>query len=152
MNLYLIVGKNEFYLFRRAANKFEIEYVDGNPCRRYNLHSIGGDLEDLLATVADNNNLSSSGEIYISVIENADKIRNLNVEKAIKRHIKEKISLDNMLRRAMDALARDKNLYIADFGINYDGESYTLRENILERRAYNLLAYNVSPEKLIEFI
>ena len=152
MYLHMIIGKNAFYLYRRNGNGFEIEYVDGNPYRHYDIHSIKSDLEDLLATVADTNNLDNANEMEFAIIENADNIRNTNVEQVLGNRIREKISIDDVLIRVVNSLAKDKDLHINEFGINYDGISYVLHNNDLQKSSYSLLAYNVSQEKLMEFI
>lgn len=152
MDLYMIIGKNAFYLYRRTNNGFEIEYIDGNPYRRYDTHSIKNDLVNLLDTVADTNNLNSSDEIEITLIENADSIRNKNVEQVLENRLKAKISVDDVLIRAVIALAENKDLHIYEFGINYDGASYIFRNGKLEKNSYSLLAYNVGQEKLMEYV
>lgn len=152
MDLHMIIGKNAFYLYRRKNNGFEIEYIDGNPYRHYNTHSIKADLENLLETVADTNNLDSADEIYFTVIENADKIRNANVEQVLGNHIKEKISVNDVLIRAVNDLAKNKDLHIDEFGINCDGSNYFLKNGQLEKNSYSLLAYNVGQEELMKFI
>lgn len=152
MDLHMIIGKNAFYLYRRTNNGFEIEYVDGNPYRHYDTHSIKSDLANLLETVADTNNLDSTDEIFFTVIENADSIRNKNVEQVLENRLKGKISADEILIRTVNSLAKDKDLHIGEFGINYDGASYLFRNGKLEKNSYSLLAYNVGQEKLMEHV
>ena len=152
MNFYMIIGRNAFYLYRRANNGFEIEYIDGNSYRHYDTHSIKTDLANLLETVADVNNLSGTDEIFFTVIQNADPIRNKNVEQVLGSRIKEKFSVDEILIRAVKSLAQDKNLHIGKFGITYDGTSYIFKDGKLEKIPYSLLAYNFGQEKLIEYV
>lgn len=152
MNLHMIIGKNAFYLYRHTNNGFEIEYVDGNSYRHYDTHNIKSDLSNLLETVADTNNLDSSNEIEITLIENADPIRNKNVEQVLQNRIKGKISIDELLTRTVIALAENKDLHIYEFGINYDGTSYLFRNGKLEKNSYSLLAYNVGQETLMKYV
>lgn len=152
MDLHMIIGKNAFYLYRRKNNGFEIEYIDGNPYRHYDTHSIKSDLANLLETVADTNNLDSTDEIFFTVIENSDPIRNKNVEQVLENRLKEKISVDEILIRTVNALSQNKDLHINEFGINYDGSSYIFRNGKLEKSSYSLLAYNVGQEKLMEYV
>ncbi len=152
MDLHMIVGKNAFYLYRLSAYGFEIEYVDGNPYKHYNIHSIRFDLENLLETVADTNNLNNSNEIKIILIGNSDPIRNKNVEQVLGNRIKAKISVNDVLLRAVKDLARNRDLHIGEFGINYDGTSYLFKQGRLEAKPYSLLAYNLEQEKLIEYV
>lgn len=152
MNLHMIIGKNAFYLYHRVNNGFEIEYVDGNPYRRYDTHTIKTDLARLLETVADTNNLDSADEIYFTLIENADHIRNANVEQFLGSRVKEKFSINGILRRVVNSLTSDKDLHISEFGINYDGANYILRDGQLKKNPYSLLAYNVGHEKIMEYV
>ena len=152
MDFHMIIGKNAFYLYRLSANGFEVEYIDGNSYRHYDTHSIKSDLENLLETVADTNNLDNANDIEFTIIENADNIRNTNVEQVLGNRVKEKISINDILIRVVNALAQDKNLHIDEFGINYDGASYILHNGNLQKNFYSLLAYNVNQEKLMEFI
>ena len=152
MDLYMIIGKNNFYLYRRTNNGFEIEYIDGNPYRHYDTHTIKSDLANLLETVANTNNLDSANEIYFMLIENSDHIRNSNVEQFLENRVKEKISINDILNRAINSLAGNKDLHIGEFGINYDGSSYILRDGKLQQNPYSLLAYNVRQEELMKFI
>ncbi len=152
MDLHMIIGRNAFYLYRRTNNGFEIEYVDGNSYRHYDTHSIKSDLMNLLETVADTNNLDSTDEIFFTVIENADSVRNKNVEQVLENRVKEKFSVDEILIRAVNSLSQNKDLHINEFGINYDGTSYLYRNGKLEKNSYSLLAYNVGQEKLMEYV
>ena len=148
----MIIGRNAFYLYHRSRDNFEIEYVDGNPYRHYDIHSIRSDLEKLLETVADTNNLDNANEIEFTIIENADNIRNTNVEQILGNRIKEKMSINAVLIRVVNALSKDNELHINEFGINYDGSSYILHNGELQKKPYSLLAYNVGQEKLIEYV
>jgi len=152
MDLHMIIGRNAFYLYRRTNNGFEIEYVDGNSYRHYDTHSIKSDLMNLLETVADTNNLDSTDEIFFTVIENADSVRNKNVEQVLENRVKEKFSVDEILIRAVNSLSQNKDLHINEFGINYDGASYLFKNGKLEKNSYSLLAYNIGQEKLMEYV
>lgn len=151
MHFYMIIGKSAFYLYRRADTSFVVEHIDGKPYRHYDIHSIKSDLQKLLGSLSRANGVYDD-EISFSVIESADNIRNVNIETFLENRVKEKIPLNNILVRAVKSLVENKNLYIDEFGINYDGASYVLRDNILQKNSFSLLAYNVSQEKLLEFI
>lgn len=151
MHFYMIIGKSAFYLYRRADSGFVVEHIDGKPYCHYDVHSIKSDLQKLLGSLSRANDVYDD-EISFSVIENADRIRNVNIETFLENRVKEKIPLNNILVRAVKSFVEDETLHIDEFGINYDGASYILRNNILHKNSFSLLAYNVSQEKLLEFV
>lgn len=152
MQFYVVIGKGAFFLYRRAGKTFEPEYIDGNPYYRYILHDIKSSAKQMIAALVDNNNLENEEEIELIIIENSDRVRNTNVERTLKKFIKETIPVDKVLVRVMNDLAKDKKLYIDEFGINYDEECYVVRCNVLERGNYSLLAYSVNQDMLINYV
>lgn len=152
MIYYLVIGKDEFTLYRKNNERFEKEYIDGNPFYRYKLHGIKNNIESLLAILVDSNNLERTAELEFIVIENADRIRNLNVENYLGGRMKGKIMLDSILTKIINDLGKKKSLHIDKFGINYDNESYLLQSGRLEQNRYSLLAYNIEPNLLINYV
>ena len=148
----MIIGKNAFFLYRKNDKNFEIEYIDGNPYYQYILHEIKLYAEQVLTALVDINNLDDKNEIELIIIENSDHVRNVNVEQVLEKYIKERLKLDTVLLRIMHDLLEDKNLYIKDFGINYDGECYILENNILKRDNYSLLAYTINQDMLMKYV
>lgn len=86
------------------------------------------------AKIDENEKLQKGAEIITAtLIENADSIRNKNVEYILKDRLKAKISIDEILIRAIIALVENKALH--------------LKNGKLENNSYSLLAYNVEQEK-----
>ena len=69
-----------------------------------------------------------------------------------KNNVKEVIKLDTVLFRVIHDLLKDKSLYIDEFGVNYDEESYVMRSNALERSNYSLLAYTINQDILMNYV
>lgn len=152
MKFYIVIGKGAFFLYRKNGKSFEPEYIDGNPYYRYILHEIKSSAEKMLTELADNNNLEDRSNIELVIIENSDRVRNVNVEKALEKYITETIKLDKLILRLMHDLLKRDNLYIDQLGINYDEECYVMKSNNLERSNYSLLAYTVNQDMLIHYV
>lgn len=152
MRFYVVIGKGAFFVYRKEDKKFEPEYIDGNPYYRYILHEIKSSAKQMLAALADINNLENENEIELAIIENSDRVRNVNVKLALENNVKEVIKLDTVLFRVIHDLLKDKSLYIDEFGVNYDEESYVMRSNALERSNYSLLAYTINQDILMNYV
>ena len=152
MQFYVVIGKSAFFVYRKNGENFEPEYIDGNPYYRYILHNIKSSAKQLLTALVDINNLDNENELELAIIENSDRVRNVNVEQALEQCIKERIKLDTLLLRLLQDLSEDKSLYIDEFGVNYDGECYVIRNAALERSRYSLLAYTVNQDMLMSYV
>ena len=86
------------------------------------------------------------------VVENEDKIRNHNVEVMLETRLKRRIALNDLILRAISDLSKDPLKHISDFGVNYDGSSYILRDGDLEKRSYSLLALSIDQNLLLQYI
>lgn len=152
MQFHVVIGKSAFFVYRKDGEKFEPEYIDGNPYYRYILHNIKSSAEQLLAMLVDINNLDDENELDLVIIENSDRVRNVNVEQVLKKCVKEKIKLSTLLLRLLQDLSEDKSLYIDEFGVNYDGECYVMKNSVLKHSKYSLLAYTVNQEMLMNYV
>lgn len=152
MRFYVVIGKGAFFLYRKNGKKFEPEYIDGNPYYRYILHKIKPSAKQMVEALIENNNLNNESEIELVLIENSDRVRNVNVKQALNSCVKQVIKLDEILLRLTHDLLKNKKLYIDEFGINYDEECYKIRSNELERSNYSLLAYTVDQDMLMNYV
>ena len=150
MHFFLVVGKNKFYIYTRSeGGQLVPEYIDGNPFWEYTPHAIKSDLKKLMNALADGNNLDDINEIKFSVVKNADRVRNVNVISALTDYLQDEISLEEILQTAIKKLSDNPALHIAEFGVNYDGDSYVLKNGNLEKNSYSLLAYTISQEEFV---
>lgn len=149
MHFFLIVGKTDFYVYTRKNDQLVPEFIDGNPFWPYTPHAVKNDLVRLMYALADSNNLEGIDDITFSVIKNADRVRNVNIINSLGQHLQKEISPDELLLAAIQRLAKNSALHIAEFGINYDGDSYILKNGNLDKNPYSLLAYTISQEEFI---
>lgn len=152
MKFHLVIEKSKFYVYQFINDRFEPEYINGNPFWNYEVHAINDATANLLTALANANNLDDTNDIEVSVILNSDRVRNVNVMKALDGHVREELPLENILIRVIKALEKNAGLKITDFGINYDGDSYILREGKLEKMPYSLLAYTVHQKEFMAMI
>ena len=149
MHFYMIIGKNSFHAYRLSDTGLEPEFIDGNPFFPYNPHTIKTDVGKFLSSIADSNNLDSTDNIEMSVVLNADRVRNVNTLNALGNKAKDKIPAEDILIRLVNNLSKNNELHIDEFGINYDGESYLMMNGKLQTRPYSLLAYTIKQEEFV---
>jgi hypothetical protein len=146
----LLLTQKKFYVYREKGGTFEQEYIDGNPWMEYDSHQIVENLRQLLTALKNNHNLDVEEQLQINLIGCADDIRNQQVKKCLEDQMGEYTPLLALLPKIMRALSEDTTLHIAQFGINYDGMSYVMRDGTLEQNDFQLLAYTVSVDQLME--
>ena len=151
MRFWLVIGKERFYVYSKENHDLELEYIDGNPYRRYNPQDIKRETKSLMETLANVNNLGSVDELEFSVVENSDRVRNANVATVLAESMKEKIALKKLIVQAMNDLQKDKALHIEEYGINYDGDTYKLFGGEVKQVEYSLLGYRLETDKLIHY-
>ena len=120
LKLYLIIGKDRFYLYNERR---EIVYIEANPFFLYESNKIREAAVRLTEKIVDENNLSDKSELRFIVIENSDNVRNESVVKELGNLIVQKYSIYDLIRKTLAEFAKDSSLYIKELGINYDGES-----------------------------
>ena len=147
----LLLTQGKFYVYREKDGTFEQEYIDGNPWMEYDSHQIVENLHQLLTALKNNHNLDETDPLRINLIGCADEIRNQQVKKNLK-NLGDYTPLLSLLPKIMRTLSDDATLHITDFGINYDGLSYVMREGDLEQNDFQLLAYTVSVDQLMKHV
>lgn len=146
---YLAICKNKFYLYDDARKPV---YIDGNPFFEYETNKLREATARLIEKIIDENNLSGKRELKFFVIENSDAVRNEGFAKATGDLIAKRFPLGDLLRKTISELAKNPKLYIAEFGINYDGECYHTEKGLLTKTDYSLLALSIEPNELLKFV
>lgn len=146
---YLAICKNRFYLYDDARKPV---YVDGNPFFEYETNKLREATVRLTDKLVDENNLSSKRELKFFVIENGDAVRNEGFAKMAETSLAKRFPLGDLLRKTISELAKNPKLYIAQFGINYDGECYHVEKGLLTKTEYSLLALSIEPSALLKFV
>ncbi|MBR4904117.1 MAG: hypothetical protein IKZ53_05555 [Selenomonadaceae bacterium] len=143
---YLAICKNKFYLYDDARKPF---YIGGKPFFEYETNKIREATVRLIEKIVDENKLPNKRELKFFVIENSDAVRNENFAKMAETSLAKRYSLGDILRKAISELAKNPKLYIAEFGINYDGECYHTEKGFTD---YSLLALSIEPNELLKFV
>lgn len=149
IKFYLTICKNKFYLF--DDNRKPV-YIDGEAFFDYETNKIREAANRLTDKIVDENNLSDKNELKFYVIENSDAALNESFAKSQGERIAKKFSLNELLRKTIAELAKNPKLYVAEFGVNYDGECYSTENGLLTKRDYSLLALTIEPTALIKFV
>ena len=147
--IYLAICKNKFYLY--GENRKPV-YIDGEAFFEYETSKIREATGRLTNKIVDENNLSNANELKFFVIENSDAALNESFAKAQGKHIVKKFPIDKLLRKTISELSQNPKLYIAQFGINYDGECYHTEKGLLTKTEYSLLALSIEPSALLKFV
>ena len=79
-------------------------------------------------------------------------IRNKNVELILNKIIKKIVPLHQILNKCIKSLTVKRELHIKEFGVNYDGDSYLLKDETLQKIPYSLLSYSLKRDSLIEYL
>lgn len=107
--------------------------------------------DKLLSILVNVYNLDSAGEIDLVMIDNEDKVVSEVIDKALSKHIKEKIQIDDLICRISQKLDRDENLHISEYGINFDGKNYLCKSSGVKKSEFYLLGYTVSADELLKY-
>lgn len=148
----LLLTQTKFYVYREKDGQFEQEYIEGNPWLEYNIHQIAETLQQLLTALRNNHNFGEEEELCIDMIGCADEVRNQQVKKLLAKQMREYTELTGLILKVMKALSKDAALHIEDFGINYDGLSYIMKQGELLQNDFQLLSYTVSVDCLMEHV
>lgn len=148
MRIYMFITKDAFYVYSLKNGRLASEFIDGNPFLRYSLRTAEADVNNLIEALADKYNLNSTKDVDFTMIENSDPVRNTKVAKALGGQLKAAVKLNDALLTAIDELAKDPGLRINDFGINYDGMSYLVRDGRLNQYSYSLLALTINSKDI----
>lgn len=149
VNFYLAICKNKFYLYDDARKPV---YIEGNPFFEYETNKLREATGRLIEKLVDENNLSSKCELKFFLLENDDAVRNEGFTRMAETSLAKRFPLGEILRKTISELAQNPKLYIAQFGINYDGECYHMEKELLTKTEYSLLALSIEPSALLKFV
>ena len=121
---YMVIKKECLSIYEKNGNTYEME--------EYNLDTIG--------------------EIDLIVMDNEDDIISNAMLEAFGDNVKQRISVEKLMLEILGRLGRDKKLRIPDYGINFDGKKYFVKDNKVVKEEFSLLAYTLRDEMLMKFI
>lgn len=83
---------------------------------------------------------------------NEDSVYNDVIERCMKEYICEKKELKQVLTELFQKLGRDEKIQIDNYGINFDGKHYMLKDGVITKGKFDLLGYTVSEDSIVKYI
>lgn len=152
MLFLLFIGKNKFHLFDLNKNYKRI-YINNSEYFTYELTKARDSVKKLLASLVNDYNLAGESEVQFQILENMDTTVNEVMFEALSGHIQAKFNVQSVLKKILTVLTKERpDLRVKDFGINYDGNSYEIKNNKIERNDFNLLSYTLDDAVIINSV
>lgn len=149
---YVIIKKDYLSLYEKNGNVYEKVYLGGNPEYFYSVNNAKDYVNHLFEMIIEEYNLDTIGEIDFIVFDNEDVIISNAMLEAFGQSVKERISIEHFMMDVSDSLGRDKKLHISEYGINFDGKNYVVKNRQIVKEEFSLLAYSLNDEMLIKFV
>lgn len=152
MKYLLVICKNAISTYEAVGNSFVPQMIEGNKKYYYNVNTINDDINMYLQALANEKNLGTVARLEFDVVEGSDVFCNNAIINVLERYIEKKYDINAAIAKSIGKLSRDKNLLIEQYGVNYDNISYIVIDNEIKKQPYNLLAYRLEPDDLIDLM
>lgn len=152
MKFFVIIGKENLFVFEKNGNQYIKQFIEGSPFYPYDVNSVDENINAFLDDLANEKNLGTKAKLEFDVLENEDMIRTNSVMRVMGEYVTERFSIPDTIRKVIKKLSKDKKLLIDQYGINYDSVCYKIDKENLLISPFDLLAYTVHEEDIIELI
>lgn len=152
MRFFVIIGKNALSVYEKNGNSYEKQFIEGSPSYPYDVNHVEEHLDHFLNALANEKNLGTRAKLEFDILENKDPIRTNSVLRILGDYTKDRQKLSDTIQTVIKKLARDKSLWIDTYGINYDGECYRMEGQKLQTHPFDLLAYTVEEDDMMELL
>lgn len=149
---YVIIKKDYLTIYEKNGNSYEKVYLGGNSEYTYSVNSAKDYVNQFFEMIIEEYNLDTMGEIDFVVIDNEDVITTNAMMTAFGQSVAKQISIENLMEEILASIGRDKKLRISEYGINYDGKKYLVKDKKVVKEEFSLLAYTLSDDMLIKYI
>ena len=149
---FMIIGKNKLNVYSTNGGQWEKQYFEGNPEFEYEVNNARHDIEKMFELLVSEYNLDSKAELEFSVLCDEDSVYNDVIERCIKEYICEKKELKQVLTELFQKLGKDEKIQIDNYGINFDGKHYMLKDGVITKGKFDLLGYTVSEDSIVKYI
>jgi len=149
MEFLVSIEKNKLRTYERKNGHFEPFYIEGDEFFSYDVTSIKQDVDAYMNSIVHEKNLADASCIELLVLENFDELLNSKFNKAWGDHVRNAYRVHDLMEKAFNALQGNKELRIPEYGINYDGFSFLLKNGKIEKSDFDLLAYTIHATDLI---
>lgn len=152
MKFFLIIEKNSLCIYENNNGKYEKQFIEGNDHYPYNLEQIQEDIGLFLDILADEKNLGTKAKLGFDVLENKDLVVTNSVMEVLGEYTEERYRLEDTIMKILEKLSKDTKLHIQDYGINYDGTCYKEQDAKLLTGPFDLLAYTIHGDDIVELL
>lgn len=152
MKFFIVVGKNALYTYEYDGQNYQVQYIEGSEVFSIDPNNIMDDIKLYIRNLANEKNLRSTESLEFDILESPNIKFNLTITEALKMQISNRYSLNTILEKVFAKLSENKELLIDEYGINYEGYSYMMKNNTISEEQYNLLAYTIHSDDLIKEI
>lgn len=157
MERFLLVIKSNQFVVYKDESCCEPEHLNGSPYYEYETKRLTNNLSNLLNILLEEYNLNSLDDIKLRVITNRDAgINEIAINYLSKINVLEQggtISVLPLLDKVYKKLSVIEDLFVSQYGINYDGVNYRIRgDGSLEEGNFKLLAYTAKDMEIISEI
>ena len=149
---YVVIKKDCLLVYEKNGCSYEKVYLGGNPEYAYSVNSAKHYTNRFLDKIVEEYNLDSIGEIDFIVIDNEDEIISNVMLEAFGQNVKKRISIEKLISEISASIGRDKKLHVSEYGINFDGKKYLIKNQQVVKEEFSLLAYSLSDDMLMKFI
>jgi hypothetical protein len=149
---YVIIKKDYLLIYEKKGDVYERVYLKGKLEYAYSVNSAKDCAARCLNTIFDEYNLDTMGEIDLIVIDNEDEIITNAMSDAFGENVKKRIKIEKLMSEVSASIGRDKKLRISEYGINYDGKKYLVRDGKVEKEEFSLLSYTLTDDMLMKFV
>lgn len=148
---YVIIKKSNLLIYEKNGTSYEKVYLGGNPEYTYSVNSTKDYVKKFFNMIIEEYNLDTIGEIEFIVIDNEDDIISNAILEAFGENIKTHIDIEKLMLEISSSIGRDKKLHISEYGINYDGKKYLVKNKKIVKEDFSLLSYTLTDDMLMKF-
>lgn len=152
MKFFVIIGNSALYTYERDGQQFKPQYIEGSDSYTISSANPGEDVKSYMEILANEKNLGTIAKLEFEMLEGADLNANTTIINAFGDNVIKVYKLEESLKVILKKLKRDKKLMIETYGINYEGYSYIFRNNDVCRGNFDLLAYTIHCDDVIELM
>ena len=152
MKFFVIIGKENLYVYEKNGSRYEKQFIEGNAFYPYDVCQVKADIDAFLDSLANEKNLGTKAKLEFEVLENPDPIRTNSVMRILGEFTKRRLQAPEVIRDAIQKLSRDKTLMIDAYGINYDGRNYKMDGQMLLDGPFDLLGYTIHEDDIMDLL
>lgn len=154
MQLHLLIGKDQCFLYEKRSAGYEKQYIGGHPGVPYELQDAKTAMEHLANSLVEEFNLGDKKEISLTLITNEDGYCTKVIEEELK-NLEIEVKLEDVnqgILNVLNNLQSQKALLVDKYGINFDGKCYIkAEEKKFWKKDFSLLAYTVSEDEFMSY-